>query len=84
MEEDWEVGLHHAVYRLSWFDIPHECTHSHIMLHPSDDFQVCTLPEGKYRNALEVMEGILRCLKEFDPLPTSTVEVVNQWNVTFG
>ena len=29
------------------------------------------------------MEGILRCLKEFDPLPTSTVEVDNQWNVTF-
>ena len=53
------------------------------MLHPSDDFKVCTLPEGKYRTVLEVMEGILRCLKEFDPLPTSTVEVYNQWNVTF-
>ena len=52
------------------------------MLHPSDDFKVCTLPEGKYRTALEVMEGILRCLKEFDPLPTSTVEVGNEWNVT--
>ena len=33
-EEDWEVGLHHAVYPLSWFEIPRECTHSHIMLHP--------------------------------------------------
>ena len=82
-EEAWEVGLHHAVYPLSWFDIPRECTHSHIMLHPSDDFKVCTLPEGKYLTALEVMEGILQCLKEFDPLPTSTVEVDNQWNVTF-
>lgn len=82
-EEDWEVGLHHAVYPLSWFDIPRECTHSHIMLHHSDDFKVCTLPEGMYRTALEVMEGLLRCLKEFDPLPTSTVEVDNEWNVTF-
>ena len=82
-EEDWEVGLHHVVYPLSWFDIPRECTHSRIMLHPSDDFKVCTLPEGMYGTALEVMEGILRCLKEFDPLLTSTVEVDNEWNVTF-
>ena len=28
-EEDWEVGLHHVVYPLSWSDIPRECTHSH-------------------------------------------------------
>ena len=62
-EEDWEVGLYHAVYPLSWFDIPRECTHSHIMLHHSDDFKVCTLPEGMYRTALEVMEGLLRCLR---------------------
>ena len=44
-EEDWVAGLHHAVYPLSWFDIPHDCTNSHIMLHPSDDFKLCTLPE---------------------------------------
>ena len=43
---------------------------------------MCTLPEGKYRTALEVMEGILRCLKELDLLTTSTVEVESEWNVT--
>ena len=41
------------------------------------------VPCRKYRTALEVVEGILQCLKEFDPLPTSIVEVDNQWNVTF-
>ena len=65
-----EVGLHPAVYPVSWFDIPRECTHSHIMLHPSDDFKMCTLPESKNRTALEVVEGIIRWPKEFDPLPT--------------
>ena len=53
------------------------------MLHPSDDFKVCNLPEGMYRTALEVMEGVLRCLKEFDPLPTGTAQVDNEWNVIF-
>ena len=45
-------------------------------------FTYHTLPEGKHRTALEVMEGIRQCLKEFDPLATSTVEVDNEWNVT--
>jgi len=52
------------------------------MLHPSDDFQVSTVPEGMYQTPLEVMEGVLRSLKEFDPLPTSTVQVNNEWNVS--
>ena len=31
----------------------------------------------------KLWKAYYRCLKEFDSLPTSTVEVDNQWNVTF-
>ena len=83
-EEDWEVGLHSVIYPSSWFDISRECIHSHIMLRNSDDFKLYTLPEGMYRTALELMEGILQCLKEIDPLPRSKVEVDNECNVTLN
>ena len=48
------------------------------MLRNSDDFKLYTLPEGKYRTVLELMEGILQCLDEIDPLPRSKVEVDNE------
>ena len=83
-EEDWEVGLHSVIYPSSWFDISRECLHFHIMLRNSDDFKLYTLPEGKYRTALELMEGVLQCLDEIDPLPRSKVEVDNEWNVTLN
>ena len=53
------------------------------MLGHSDDFKLCDLRDAKYCTTLEVMEGILQCLKECDPLPTSMVKVDNEWNVTF-
>ena len=30
-EEDWEVGLHHIIYPFSWFEVPHECDHPHLL-----------------------------------------------------
>ena len=30
-EEDWDVGLHHAIYPFSWFKVPHECDHPHFL-----------------------------------------------------
>ena len=80
-EEDWEVGLHSIIYPSSWCDVSHECIHSYIMLRNSDDFKLYTLPEEKYRTALELMEGILQCLDEIDPLPRSKEELDNKWNV---
>nr|DAC81410.1 TPA_asm: penton-1 [Rhodactis coral adintovirus] len=80
-EEDWEVGLHHVVYPLSWFDVPRECKHSHLMVRRSDDFKLFTLPEGKYQTALDVVEGILQCLNNVAPSSHYEVTVDEEWNI---
>ena len=52
-EEDWEVGLHNAIYPFSWSEVPHECNHPHFMLQRSGTQEVSsvTLPVGRYRSA---------------------------------
>ena len=59
-EEDWEVGLHDVIYPFSWFEVPHECNHPHFMLQQSGTQEVnsVTLPVGRYRSALEMIEGM--------------------------
>ena len=82
--EDWEVGLHHIVYPLSWFDVPGGCQHSHVLVRRSDDFNRFTLPEGKYRTALDVTEGILQCLNNDDSPSKPKITVDEEWNVTLN
>ena len=66
-DEDWKVGLHHVVHPLSWFDVPQECKHSHILLHCSNAFKLFTLPDGKYQTALDGFKGMLQCLNNVAP-----------------
>ena len=80
-EEDWEVGLHNAIYPFSWFEVPHECNHPHFMLQRSGTQEVSrvTLPVGRYRSALDVIEGMLQCVQ-----PQSLhIAVDDEWNITF-
>ena len=57
-EEDWEVGLHHVTYPFSWFEVPHQCNHPHLMLRRfrSQHIEKFTLSVGRYRTALDVVE----------------------------
>ena len=82
--EVWEVGLHHIVHPLSWLDVPGDCQHSHVSVRRSDDFNRFTLPEGKYRTALDVTEGILQCLNNDDSSSKPKITVDEQWNVTLN
>ena len=80
-EEDWEVGLHNVIYPFSWFEVPHECNHPHFMLQRSGTKEAnrVTLPVGRYRSALDVVEGMLQCMQ-----PQSLhIAVDDEWNITF-
>ena len=70
-EEDWEVGLHHVIYPFSWFEVPHQCNHPHLMLRRfrSQHIEKFTLPVGRYRTALDVLEGLFQCMKKKNPHP---------------
>ncbi len=80
-EEDWEVGLHHVIYPFSWFEVPHECNHPHLLFRQfgTEKVHAATLPVGRYQTALDIVEGILQCanLKYFD------LTVDDEWNITF-
>ena len=78
------MGLHHIVYPLSWFGVPGGCQHSHVLVRRSDDFNRFTLPEGKYRTALDVTEGILQCLNNDDSPSKPKITVDEEWNVTLN
>ena len=47
-EEDWEVGLHHEIYLFSWFEVPQECDHPHLLFRKFGTQKVypVTLPVG--------------------------------------
>ena len=80
-EEDWEVGLHHVIYPFSWFEVPDECDHPHLLFRQfgTQNVHAVTLPKGRYQTALDIVEGILQCvnLKYFD------LTVDDEWNITF-
>lgn len=80
-EEDWEVGLHHVIYPFSWFEVPHECDHPHLLFRQigTQKEHAVTLPAGRYQTALDIVEGMLQCvnLKYFD------LTVDDEWNIAF-
>ena len=83
-EEDWEVGLHHAIYPFSWFEVPHECNHPHVMFRRFGTQKVVkmTLPVGRYRTALDVIEGILQCMTNRENPWYFKITVDEEWNIT--
>jgi len=80
-EEDWEVGLHHIIYLFSWFEVPHECDHPHLLIRKFGTQKVypVTLPVGRYQTALDIVEGMLKCMNP----QYFKVSVDNEWNITF-
>ena len=80
-EEDWEVGLHNVIYPFSWFEVPHECNHSHFILRRSGNQELkrITLPVGRYRSALDVIEGMLQCVQR----QILYIAVDDEWDITF-
>ena len=80
-EEDWEVGLHNVIYPFSWFEVPHKCNHPHFILRRSGTQEVkrITLPVGRYRSALDVIEGMLECVQR----QSLHIAVDDEWNITF-
>ena len=83
-EEDWEVGLHHAIYPFSWFEVPHECDHPHIMFRRfgTQKIDKMTLPVGRYRTALDVIEGMLQCMTNPENPWYFKITVDEEWNIT--
>ena len=83
-EEDLEVGLHHAIYPFSWFEVPHECNHPHVMFRRFGTQKVVkmTLPVGRYRTALDVIEGILQCMSNPENPWYFKISVDEEWNIT--
>ena len=79
-EEDWEVGLHHVIYPFSWFEVPQECDHPHLLFRKFGTQKVypVTLPVGRYQTALDIVEGMLRCMNP----DYFKVSVDDEWNVT--
>lgn len=80
-EEEWEVGLRHVIYPFSWFEVPHECDHPHLLFRQFGTQKVypVTLPVGRYQTALDIVEGMLKCVNP----QYFKVSVDNEWNVTF-
>ena len=83
-EEDWEVGLHHVIYPFSWFEVPHQCNHPHLMLRRfrSQHIEKFTLPVGRYRTALDVVEGLFQCLNKAPTPWHLNIAIDNEWNIT--
>ena len=79
-EEDWEVGLHHVIYPFSWFEVPQECDHPHLLFRKFGTQKVypVTLPVGRYQTALDIVEGMLKCMNP----QYFKVSVDDEWNVT--
>ena len=63
-EEDWEVGLHHVIDPFSWFEVPQECNHPHLLFRKFGIQKVypVTLLVGTYQTALDIVEGMLRSM----------------------
>ena len=80
-EEDWEVGLHHP---FSWFEVPHKCDHPHVMFRRFGEQHVdtLTLPAGRYRTALDVVEGLLQCMNNPQNPWYFNIAVDDEWNIT--
>ena len=83
-EEDWEVALHHVIYPYSRFEVPHECNHPHIMFRRFGTKKVdaVTLPVGRYRTALDVVEGLLQCMNNPNNPWYFNIAVDDEWNIT--
>ena len=80
-EEDWEVGLHRVIYPFSWFKVPRECYHPHLLFRKFGTQKVypVILPVGRYQTALDIVEGMLKSMKP----QYFKVCVDDEWNVTF-
>ena len=76
-----DVGLHNLIYLFSWFEVPHQCNHPHFMLRRSGNQEVkrITLPAGRYRSALDVIEGMLQCVQR----QILHIAVDDEWDITF-
>ena len=83
-EEDWEVGLHHVIYPFSLFEVPHQCNHPHLMLRRfrSQHIEKFTLPVGRYRTALDVVEGLFQCMNKAPTPWHLNIAIDNEWNIT--
>ena len=79
-EEDWEVGLHHVIYPFSGFEVPQECNHPHLLFRKFGTQKVksVTLPVGRYQTALDIVEGMLKCMNP----QYFKISVDDEWNVT--
>lgn len=80
-EQEWEVGLHHVIYPFSWFEVPHECKHPHLLFRHFGTQKVGTqtLPVGRYQTAMDIVEGMLQC----ESSKYFSTRVDDEWNITF-
>ena len=75
-----EVGLHYVIYPFSWFEVPQECNHPHLLFRKFGTQKVksVTLPVGRYQTALDIVEGMLKCMNP----QYFKVNADDGWNVT--
>ena len=85
-EKDWEVGLYHVIYPFSWFEVPHKCDHPHVMFRQfgSQNIDTLTLPAGRYRMALDVVEGLRQCMNNPRHPWYFNIVIDDEWNVTLS